>query len=55
MGFGGSVFMWHPELKLSFAYVPSRMAWYDFTNKRSGEIMDVLSKCVKELKESKDH
>ncbi len=34
MGFGGSVFQWRRDLGVSFAYVPTRLAWYDLQNLR---------------------
>lgn len=37
-GLGGSIFMWHPEHKLSFSYVPHDMLFMDFSNKRGSLI-----------------
>merc|ERR1712037_416166 len=34
MGFGGSVFQWHPELKIGFGYVPTLLTWIDLTNNK---------------------
>lgn len=31
-GYGGSVFQWHPELEISFAYVPSDLVPTDHLN-----------------------
>ncbi len=45
-GFGGSVFQWHPETKVSFSYVPTQLAWYDFANCRGGELQQEVLKCV---------
>ncbi len=49
-GFGGSVFQWHPELGISFAYVPTQLCWYDMANSRGGELQQVLADCVKRKK-----
>merc|ERR1712087_586092 len=32
MGYGGSVFQWHPDLRISFAYTPSLLHWCDGGN-----------------------
>merc|ERR1719411_1294064 len=31
-GYGGSVFQWHPDLKISFAYTPPLLHWADAGN-----------------------
>ena len=33
-GLGGSVFQWHPELKIGFAFVPTCLHWFDVANLR---------------------
>ena len=48
-GFGGSVFQWHPELGIAFAYVPTQLCWYDFAATRGGELQEVVTKCVRAL------
>lgn len=52
-GYGGSVFNWHPELNISFAFVPSRMSWYDFGNTKGGQIQAKVVECVRKVKDSK--
>lgn len=47
MGFGGSVFQWHPELGISFAYTPTRMAWYDLQNRRGARLQDAVVRCLR--------
>ena len=47
MGFGGSVFQWHPELEIGFAYTPTLLAWYDINNTRGGELQKVMVECVR--------
>ena len=50
MGFGGSAFQWNPELKISFAYVPSDLFAMDFTCRRAAKLQSVLVKCVQNMK-----
>ena len=35
MGLGGSLLQWHPELRISFAFVPSFLDWSDLDNTRA--------------------
>ena len=35
LGFGGSVFQWHPELNIGFSYVPSDLFVSDLINYKS--------------------
>lgn len=34
MGFGGSIFQWHPELEIGFGYVPTSLNVLDLVNER---------------------
>ena len=47
MGYGGSVFQWHPELRIGFAYVPTRLEWSDLTNSKGGLLQEEVVRCVK--------
>ena len=38
MGLGGSLLQWHPELRISFAFVPSFLDWSDLDNTRAKTI-----------------
>ena len=38
MGYGGSVFMWNPENKIGFGYVPFDLIEIDMNNKRGAQI-----------------
>jgi len=51
MGYGGSLFQWHPELKIGFAYVPTLLFWMNVTNDRARNYQREVIKCVKNLKE----
>ena len=48
MGFGGSVFQWHRELGISFAYAPTLVCWYDLQNVRGGKLQEAVVECVLE-------
>ena len=34
MGLGGSIFQWHPEKRIGFAYVPTSLNVLDMVNER---------------------
>ena len=38
MGYGGSIFQWHPKLKIGFAYVPTLLEFHDMYNQRGGRL-----------------
>ena len=46
MGYGGSVFQWHPDYRIGFAYVPSLLEWSDLTNQRGGLLQEEVVRCV---------
>ena len=46
MGLGGSVFQWHPELKISFAYVPTLLQPFDLMCLRGAFLQSKVAKCV---------
>merc|ERR1712018_950676 len=41
-GMGGSIFQWHPELKIGFAFVPTSLHWFDFDNVRGAKFLGFL-------------
>ena len=45
-GLGGSIFQWHPELKIGFAFVPTRLLILDIFNARGAVLQDLVKKCV---------
>jgi hypothetical protein len=49
-GFGGSVFQWHPELRIGFAFVPTCLQTLDLTNARGAALQQVVKECCKNLK-----
>ena len=52
-GFGGSVFQWHPELKLGFSYVPTLVKWYDVSLRGAALQEAAVSACKSERKSEK--
>lgn len=49
MGLGGSVFQWHPELKISFAYVPTLLQPFDLMCLRGAFLQSKVAKCVESI------
>ena len=45
-GYGGSVFVWDLERQLSFAYVPTYLAWYDKERRRAVKCLKALYGCL---------
>jgi len=46
MGFGGSVFQWHPELKIGFGYTPTLLTWIDLLNNKARLLQGEVIKCA---------
>ena len=49
MGFGGSIFQWHPEQDISFAFVPTSLHYLDFLNERGKCYQAEVLRCVERL------
>jgi CubicO group peptidase (beta-lactamase class C family) len=49
MGFGGSIFQWHPQLDISFAFVPTSLHYLDFLNERGKCYQAEVLRCVENL------
>ena len=49
-GYGGSVFQWHPELGIGFAYTPTLLHWFDAQNERGRLIQQEVVKCVRSMR-----
>ena len=47
MGLGGSVFQWHPELRIGFAYLPTLLSWVDMANNRGGKFQKLIMEIVR--------
>jgi len=46
MGLGGSIFQWHPESKVGFAYVPTSLNVLDIVNERGKAYQAEVLKCL---------
>lgn len=46
MGFGGSIFQWHPELEIGFAFVPTSLHYLDLLNERGKRFQAEVLSCV---------
>ena len=49
MGFGGSIFQWHPEQDIGFAFVPTSLHYLDFLNERGKLYQAEVLHCVATL------
>lgn len=49
MGLGGSIFQWHPELDIGFAFVPTSLHVLDFLNERGKAYQAEVLACVGRL------
>ena len=49
MGYGGSIFQWHPEYKVGFAYTPTLLEWYSLGNNKGRLLQGEVVKCVEKL------
>ncbi len=46
MGLGGSIFQWHPERRIGFAYVPTSLNILDIVNERGKAYQAEVLKCL---------
>lgn len=51
MGLGGSIFQWHPELDIGFAFVPTSLHVLDLFNERGKAMQAKVVSCVANLPE----
>ena len=54
MGFGGSIFQWHPEQDISFAFVPTSLHYLDFLNERGKCYQTEVLRCVESLQKASE-
>ena len=50
MGYGGSIFQWHPQHKIGFAFTCTMLHWYDMHNSRGRNLQTEVIKCIKNRK-----
>ena len=53
LGYGGSVFQWHPEYKIGFGYVPTLLEWYSADNNKGRLLQGEVIKCVQNMQKQK--
>jgi len=53
MGYGGSVFQWHPELKIGFGYAPTLLCWIDLVNNKARLLQGEVARCARKIQEKK--
>jgi CubicO group peptidase (beta-lactamase class C family) len=46
MGLGGSVFQWHPQRRIGFAYVPTALNPIDLFNERGKSYQKAIVQCL---------
>lgn len=46
MGFGGSIFQWHPQLRIGFAFVPTLLHKLDMVNTRGAVLQQIVKDCA---------
>ena len=46
MGLGGSIFQWHPQLDIGFAFVPTSLHMLDFLNERGKVFQKEILRCA---------
>ena len=49
MGLGGSIFQWHPQEKIGFAFVPTSLHLLDFVNERGKMYQNEVLRCLKTI------
>jgi len=49
-GYGGSIFQWHPEHKIGFAFTPTLMEWYSLDNGKGKRLQREVVKCIENRK-----
>jgi len=49
MGYGGSIFQWHPKLRIGFAYNPTLLEFHDMYNQRGGRLQEEVVRCAQRL------
>ena len=52
MGLGGSIFQWHPKLRIGFGYVPTSLNILDLVNARGKSYQAAVVECVNRLSQA---
>ena len=48
-GLGGSIFEWHPELEIGFAFVPNYLLWFDLANLKACHLAAEVKRCAEKI------
>ena len=51
-GYGGSMFQWHPKLKIGFGYTNTQLRWFDRFNNIGAKLQQRVVQCLMEAKPS---
>ena len=46
-GYGGSIMQWHPEHKIGFAFVPTKLNQMEMFNNRGAQLQKLVVDCAK--------
>ena len=49
MGYGGSIFQWHPEMDIGFSYVPLDVFLTDASDRKGATLQGAMRDCVMNL------
>ncbi len=52
-GMGGSVFQWHPDLEIGFAFVMNQMYWFDVNNAKAAYLQKEVARCAERIRAGK--
>jgi len=53
LGYGGSIFQWHPQYKIGFGYTPTLLEWYSPMNEKGRLLQGEVLKCVEKQQKDK--
>ena len=45
-GYGGSIFQWHPDLRIGFAFVPTLLQTFENQPKRGAVLQNLVKECA---------
>jgi len=49
MGYGGSIFQWHPKLRIGIGYCPTILEWFDLENSKARVLQEEVVRCAEKL------
>jgi len=51
-GYGGSIFQWHPQLRIGFGYVPTVLEFHCMFNNKGRKLQGEVARCAQKLQTS---